>query len=135
VSPLVGGRPVVALRWEWSLSGRLLTSRCRLSGDFVSSSAPFPSAAVMAEVAMDLDAPIGVEELLGLICLAAVDTVPGADYAGITLTDRDENLSTPAATDPLVQRLDALQYVLMEGPCLDAIHGDWESEGPRPAHR
>jgi GAF domain-containing protein len=94
----------------------------------MSSSAPFPSVAVMAEVATGLDAPISVEELLSLICLAAVDTVPGAEYAGITLADRDGNLSTPAATDPVVQRVDALQYVLMEGPCVDAIQGDWESE-------
>ena len=92
------------------------------------SSAPFPSADVMAEVAMALDAPIDVEELLHLICLAAVDTVPDAEYASITLADRDGNLSTPAATDLLVQRLDALQYVLLEGPCVDAVQGVWESE-------
>ena len=82
----------------------------------------------MDRVAVTLDPPIGVEELLSLICVAAVDTVRGAEYAGITLADRDGNLSTPAATDPLVQRVDALQYVLMEGPCIDAVHGDWESD-------
>jgi hypothetical protein len=96
-------------------------------GDIMSS-APFPSADVMTEVATALDAPIGVEELLQLICLAAVDTVPDAEYASITLADREGNLSTPAATDLLVQRLDALQDVLLEGPCVDAVQGDWESE-------
>ena len=94
----------------------------------MSSSPPFHSVDLMDRVAVTLDPPITVDELLSLICVAAVDTVPGAEYAGITLVDRDGNLSTQAATDPLVQRVDALQYVLMEGPCVDAVHGEWESD-------
>ena len=46
----------------------------------------------MARTADDLDGPVDVNELLELICLAAIDAVPGADYAGITLADRHGKL-------------------------------------------
>jgi hypothetical protein len=42
----------------------------------------------MTLAASTLDGPIDVDELLHLICLAAIDTVPGAEYAGITLAGR-----------------------------------------------
>ena len=70
-----------------------------------------------------LDDPVDVNELLHLICLAAIDAVPGAEYAGITLADRHGKLETPAATHPLVHRVDALQYELNQGPCVDAVQG------------
>jgi hypothetical protein len=50
----------------------------------------------MTLAASTLDGPIDVDELLHLICLAAIDTVPGAEYAGITLADRHGKLETPA---------------------------------------
>ena len=62
----------------------------------------------MALAAEDL-APFDVNELLELICLAAIDAVRGAEYAGITLADRHGRLETTAATHPLVHRVDALQ--------------------------
>jgi len=43
---------------------------------------------------------VNVDELLYFICLAAVDAVRGADYAGITLADRDGTLETAVATHP-----------------------------------
>ena len=58
----------------------------------------------MAMAASTLDGPVDVDELLQLICLAAIDTVRGAEYAGITLADRHGKLETPAATHPLVHR-------------------------------
>ena len=45
----------------------------------------------MALAAEDLD-PLDVNELLELICLAAIDAVRGAEYAGITLADRHGKL-------------------------------------------
>ena len=81
----------------------------------------------MADVARSLDDPVNVDELLYLICLAAVDTVPGAEYAGITLADRDGRMETPVATHPVVERVDALQYELKEGPCVDAVRGGWQT--------
>ena len=73
-----------------------------------------------------LDDPVDVNELLHLICLAAIDAVPGADYAGITLADRHGKLETPVATQALVHRVDALQYELNQGPCVDAVSGRWQ---------
>ncbi|MGX4710648.1 GAF domain-containing protein [Rhodococcus ruber] len=49
------------------------------------------------------------------------DTLPGSVGAGITLLAGDGAETTTAATDPVVERLDALQYELGEGPCLTAL--------------
>ena len=81
----------------------------------------------MALAASSLDGPVDVNELLHLICLAAIDAVPGADYAGITLADRHGKLETPAATHPLVHEVDALQYQFKQGPCVDAVQGRWQA--------
>ncbi len=81
----------------------------------------------MATTASALDGPVAVNELLELICLAAVDAVPGAEYAGITLADRHGRLETPAVSHPLVHQVDALQYRFTQGPCLDAVQGRWQT--------
>ena len=73
-----------------------------------------------------LDSPVDVDELLQLICLAAIDAVPRAEYAGITIADRHGKLETHAATHALVYRLAAMQYQLNEGPCVDAVQGRWQ---------
>ena len=84
-------------------------------------------AASMESVAHSLDDPVNVDELLYLICLAAVDAVHGADYAGITLADRHGRLETAVATHPVVKQLDGLQYESNEGPSVDAVGGRWQA--------
>jgi hypothetical protein len=74
-------------------------------------------------VAGSLDDPVELDELLQLICLAVIDAVPRAQYAGITLADRHGRLETSAATHPLVRQVDALQYQLNQGPSVDAVSG------------
>jgi GAF domain-containing protein len=59
-----------------------------------------------------------VDTVLGLITSLAVETVPGADGAGVTLVDEWGRRESSAATDPFVERADAQQYELDEGPCL-----------------
>ncbi|MET0694369.1 MAG: GAF and ANTAR domain-containing protein [Propionibacteriaceae bacterium] len=86
-----------------------------------------PLARSLELAASTLDSPVDVNELLHLICLSAIDAVPGAEYAGITLADRHGRLDTPAATHPLVLQVDALQYRLRQGPCVDAIQGQWQA--------
>ena len=76
--------------------------------------------------AATLDDPVDVNELLQLICLAVLDAVPRAKYAGITLADHHGTLETPTASDPLVHRVDALQYELHQGPSVDAVSGRWQ---------
>ena len=57
-----------------------------------------PLSRTMAMTASSLDGPVDVDELLHLICLAAIDSVPGAEYAGVTMADRHGKLETRAAT-------------------------------------
>ena len=86
-----------------------------------------PLSQSLAMAASTLDGPIDVGELLHLICWAAIDNVPGAEYAGITLADRHGKLETPAATHPLVHQVDGLQYQFNQGPCVDAVQGRWQA--------
>ena len=86
-----------------------------------------PLSHTMATTASSLDGPVDVDELLHLICLAAIDSVPGAEYAGITIADRHGKLETPAATHQLVHRVDALQYQFRQDPCVDAVAGQWQA--------
>lgn len=86
-----------------------------------------PLSQSLTRVASNLDGPIDVGELLQLICLAAIDNVRGVQYAGITLADRHGKLETTAATHALVHQVDALQYQLRQGPCVDAVQGRWQA--------
>ncbi|MFW3172796.1 GAF domain-containing protein [Geodermatophilus sp. CPCC 206100] len=63
-----------------------------------------------------------VATALGLVSSLALDTVPGAVGAGVSLVDEHDRRST-GSTDARVERADALQYDLDEGPCLAAALG------------
>jgi transcriptional regulator with GAF, ATPase, and Fis domain len=77
-----------------------------------------------ARISQQLAAEPAGEETLQRVADLAVQTVPGCDYCGISMRLGDGRVETPASTDPLVERADALQYELAEGPCLDAIWVD-----------
>ena len=64
----------------------------------------------------------GLEGTLDAIARTARDAVPGFDHVGVTVLPRDGSLTTLAATGPLVQEMDTLQYDVDQGPCLDAVH-------------
>ena len=49
----------------------------------------------------------------------AVQVLPGCEWATITWL-RGQKLGTAASTDPVIDRVDALQYRLEEGPCVVA---------------
>lgn len=51
----------------------------------------------------------------------AVQLVRGAHEAGITVARRNSRIDTPAATEDVVRRAEALQGELQEGPSLDAL--------------
>jgi GAF domain-containing protein len=53
----------------------------------------------------------------------AVRTVPGAQYAGLTVVNRKREVTTPAATDSYPRLLDEIQQRFLECPCLAAA---WE---------
>jgi GAF domain-containing protein len=74
----------------------------------------------MAELAAAVDIPSTLEQTLLVLTRGAVGAVPGAMHASITTRRPDGTLETAAATDPLVDKLDARQYDLREGPCYAA---------------
>ena len=99
----------------------------------------------MAEVARTLTNSASLQEVLDNIVVAAAQTIPGVERAGISLVDH-EGVSTAAATDGLVEAADQLQYEFDEGPCMDALRGEpqapvndlaraerWPRYGPRAA--
>lgn len=61
-----------------------------------------------------------VDAVLGLLTSTALQAVPAACGVGITVVDGDGRHATTAATDPLVEAADAVEYRLAEGPCLTA---------------
>jgi GAF domain-containing protein len=63
-----------------------------------------------------------VATALGLVSSLALDTVPGAVGAGVSVIDERGRRSS-GSTDARVERADALQYELDEGPCLAAAAG------------
>jgi GAF domain-containing protein len=62
-----------------------------------------------------------LQSALRLVTALAAETVPGSSGAGVTLTDDGGRPVTTAASDTVVERADALQYEVDEGPCLDAM--------------
>jgi GAF domain-containing protein len=76
----------------------------------------------MGELARSLQQENTLQDTLQGIVAAAVDTVPGAQYAGISEVKGRREINTPASTDELVRASDAAQYKTGQGPCLDAIY-------------
>jgi transcriptional regulator with GAF, ATPase, and Fis domain len=75
---------------------------------------------VMAEVAHALNMPEALEDVLDRLVRAACTAIPGVDYAGVSI-GRHNGINTVAASDPVAEHLDRLQYALDQGPGLDAI--------------
>lgn len=64
--------------------------------------------------------PGDLDHTLRAITDAAVELIPGADAASITVLDQDGSLQEFAETDPILTKLDAAQYEFREGPCYEA---------------
>lgn len=56
-----------------------------------------------------------------LVTALAADVIPDATGCGVTLVDGSGAATTTAATNPLVEHADRLQYELAGGPCLTAF--------------
>lgn len=61
-----------------------------------------------------------VDRAVSLLAQATKESFPGSPGAGVSLLDADGKRTSSAATDALVEALDAAQYELGEGPCLTA---------------
>jgi GAF domain-containing protein len=77
-------------------------------------------AGVFARMSGVLLSEATVATALATVTSLAVDTIPGSSGCGVSLLDPNGRRTTSAATDPLVEQLDDLQYQLDEGPCLSA---------------
>src|SRR6476661_6569139 len=60
-----------------------------------------------------------LEEMLTEVAHFAVQAIPGADGAGLTLIE-DNRRDTIVATADFVREVDTIQYTLGEGPCISA---------------
>jgi hypothetical protein len=70
--------------------------------------------------------PGDLDHTLSQITHAAVEVIPGVEYASITVLHSDGTLGTSAPTDSRLLPLDAAQYEFREGPCyyaaVDSVH-------------
>jgi GAF domain-containing protein len=74
----------------------------------------------MAELARDSAAPRSVEQVLSDVTAAAMELIPGADTAGVLLIGKGGKWDSVANTSDLPHRLDELQMLFNEGPCVEA---------------
>ncbi|KIH96430.1 hypothetical protein LP52_25030 [Streptomonospora alba] len=78
-------------------------------------------AKAFADFARDLLAQESVQSTLEEITALAVSEIEGCEFAGVSLVEKKKNISTHAETDPLVKRIDEIQYRTGEGPCIQAV--------------
>lgn len=72
-----------------------------------------------AERLLDSNIVRSEDDILARIVSTAVETVPGADGGGITVT-QGQSLSSTHVTGNQLHRLDEIQAELNEGPCISA---------------
>jgi GAF domain-containing protein len=72
-----------------------------------------------ADVAQSLLAAQDLNQSFESIVGIGVATIGGAEHAGITVLRRGK-FDTPAASGPLPRQVDAIQYELGTGPCVDS---------------
>ncbi len=78
----------------------------------------------LAEVAQVLAGDLTLDQTLQNVVALAVNSVPGCDFAGVSLLHPGRGIESPAVTDDIVAKSDAIQYELNEGPCIDATWVD-----------
>lgn len=88
-----------------------------MSGAFT----PSELSSLFADLGERLTAPQDGNAALRALAEMAVDKVPGAQFAGLTVGRANRPFATVAATDERVEKIDALQYELGSGPCVDAV--------------
>ena len=77
-------------------------------------------AEAFADIARQLQAEGTSETTRDRVTRAAVATVDGCDHAAISIIRRRGGIESVSATDDIPSRVDAIQYDVGEGPCLEA---------------
>jgi ANTAR domain/GAF domain len=124
--------------WAWKAADMTTRRRPRQRS-------PKQLAEVFAQVDAELLDAASVDDALGRLTTLAVRMVPGADHAAITRRSGGQ-LATVAATSEVARQVEALEFELGEGPCLDAVFDQaiyrtgnlptdrrWKRFGPRVA--
>ncbi|MGZ8177469.1 GAF and ANTAR domain-containing protein [Williamsia sp. SKLECPSW1] len=80
----------------------------------------------MADVARRLRSESrDTDTILRAICVAAVDSIPNAEYASITLVENKSTITSPVLVGDLAAESDRLQAELKQGPCVtSALQAD-----------
>jgi len=78
-------------------------------------------AEAFADIARRLHGESSTKKVHERIGRAAVHTVGGCDHAAISLVYRHRAIDTVGATDDVPHQVDAIQYDVGQGPCLNAI--------------
>ncbi len=77
-------------------------------------------AETFAEISRVLLAEPDVQRTLDKMCQLLVHTVDGCNHAVVTIV-HDRQLESPAASDDVGPAVDALQFEVDDGPCVEAI--------------
>lgn len=77
-------------------------------------------AEAFAEISRVLLAEPDVQRTLDKMCQLLVVTVDGCDHAVVTLV-RDHHMHSPASSDDVGPAVDAIQFEVDDGPCVQAI--------------
>jgi ANTAR domain-containing protein/GAF domain-containing protein len=109
--------PAPVSRWSPNFACRRFGQDLREVGDHVYASEPIEQ---LAQLARELQSERSESDKLQRAVDCVVALVGGCDHAGISLLYGEE-VRTAASSDTIVERGDALQYELGEGPSLDSI--------------
>lgn len=82
------------------------------------------AAAALAQSARVINEAHTLEQTLDAIVQATQSSVPEFDHVSISVRNADGSFETKSGNDQLVWDLDALQYELREGPCVEAVESE-----------
>lgn len=77
----------------------------------------------LSEIARRLQAADDISAMLAELVAAAVEVIPGAQEASLSVVTARSHIKSQHPTGELCEKVDALQNELGEGPCLSAV---WE---------
>ena len=98
---------------------------------------PVDLASSMARIATELQREPTEALTVRSVVGRALEVVPSADWASLTVRGRRGKMTTLGATHEIARRADELQYSLDEGPCVDSVedHRSYNSGSVRHDER
>jgi GAF domain-containing protein len=81
-------------------------------------------AELFVRLGRELSSQRALDDVLSMITQRAVEVVPNADAAAVSRSTKNGGFETVAATNALPPQVDAIQYRLGHGPCVDAARDD-----------